>query len=139
VFFFDATMLQEGIYRDSTMFLNLKKKLGNDSDHIVITISGNIHNQLYPYKDFKTFGYFISTYLSSSVLSVNHIYESGAMYNSVAGKTSLRQVNYEQETLKSISPAENYFYTDPRNDFSKQWNSFLFTTKINASYPAKND
>lgn len=106
VFFFDAVKSQSHLDRDSAMFLNLKTEYLKDTSCLVITISGNIHNQLLPYKNSKTLGYFISSYLSGFVLSVNHQYESGTLYNNTA---KVKTVNANQAALKSISLTPDYF------------------------------
>lgn len=139
VFFFDWNEQQKiDSERDSSMFLNIKQEYLKDTTCIILTISGNIHNQIRPYENSKTMGYFVTTYLNNSVLSVNHIYESGTMYNNNGSGAGLRRVDKEHKTIKSISRMPNFFYFDLQHEFSKQWNAFLFTTKINASYPVKN-
>jgi hypothetical protein len=138
LFFYDYRKPQEKWNRDSIMFVNISEEYKKDTAVVIITISGNIHNQVQTYKGKNKMGWYVRHYLSTSVLSIDHVYESGTMYNSTDQTAGLRKVNSDKSNLKSISKTPDFFLLDLNHDFSKNWDAFLFTTKINASFPAKN-
>ncbi|MBX3164845.1 MAG: hypothetical protein KF900_10215 [Bacteroidetes bacterium] len=139
VFFYDATFKQSSLNRDSAMYLNVMKQYYKDTSFIILTISGNIHNQLYPKNNLKTMGSFLEHNFKEKVLAVNHQYSYGTMYNKTQDGLKLRTIKEQNNVLKNLSSTENYFYCDTNFEFSKLWNAFLFTTKINAAFPVKND
>lgn len=137
VFFFDVVP-NDPRDRDSVMFLNLLAQRHKDSTAIIITIGGNVHNRLQPYKDQKTMAWYLDRYTGEKLLCVNHRYDHGSMYNARGDSTTLHEVKDAGGVLLGLSPTPDYFYLDTHLDFSKAWNAFLFTTKINPAFPVKN-
>lgn len=137
VFFFDV-LADDPRERDSVLFLNVLEQRKKDSTAIIITISGNIHNRLQPYKHQKTMAWYLSHYSSAKLLCINHRYDRGSMYNSVGDTEQLREVTGAGGVLTTLSSTPDYFYLDRGMEFSQAWNAFLFTTKINAAFPVKN-
>lgn len=139
VFFFDQTDAQKNLNRDSVMCNTIREKFMEDTNCIVITISGNYHNQLTRQSTITPMGFFLNELFPGQVLAVNQQYAYGSMFNKTTGGLASRTIKSDSNVLSTISTAPAYFYPDPLHEFSTRWNAFLFTTKINASFPIKNE
>jgi hypothetical protein len=136
--FFDISFGQDPHNRDSAMFLNIRNKYLMDTSVIIVTITGNVHNKLIPHKNSNTLGCYLRTYLTPSILSMSHHYNNGSMYNNFGQGLKINHVNDEAGVYKTLHSSANYFYIFGKDDKWSAWNSFLYTEKINASFPIKN-
>lgn len=137
---FDQTdeQLQQGS-RDSCMAENLLRVLQKRPDAVLVTLTGNIHNQLKPYGDIKTMGHFLHTLPSSplkaaQILSVNHFYGAGTMINNRGAGLVLQQVPDNSGSFSTSVPYQSYFLIA---DIYPMWNSLLFTRTVTAAEPPK--
>lgn len=60
LFFYDNGVAGDGVPRDSLMYLEVKKHALAHPKNKILTISGNLHNQLIPFNDMKTMGFYLS-------------------------------------------------------------------------------
>lgn len=120
IFFFDVNKEDYKISdnRDSLMYIKIKKQIQKYPEWKLITLSGNIHNMLQPYKDIKTMACYLKSdkelSISDKLCSINHLYTSGAMYNNIGKGLELTEIkNLNSIYSKSVS-YDNYLllYSD---------------------------
>jgi len=126
----DSSMYLEG---DSSMYLEVKKIKELHPERKILTLTGNVHNMLIPYREEVTMGSCIieddSTFESSKIMSINHYYKEGTMMNNMGNGLELHEV-------KGIDLSETSKY---KNFLSKMFegreahNYFFYTEKVNHS------
>lgn len=120
---------------DSIMARNLILKYEEDTNYVMITISGNIHNSIVPYRGNKTMGYYLKDYFKDRLYCINHIYAEGTMYNKTSEGLKIHNIE-RKETILSISTKYSaYFIPNIFSNLSAGYNGFLFTQKVTASLP----
>jgi hypothetical protein len=79
--------------RDSLMYLNIKKRIQLHPNWKTVTVIGNMHNMLIPYKGKPKTAYFLSKdkdlNISNKILSIQHLYSKGTMLNSSGPKPTM--------------------------------------------------
>ncbi|MCY7357814.1 MAG: hypothetical protein LH609_10165 [Rudanella sp.] len=125
--------------RDRSMAENLLQALQKRPDAVIVTLSGNIHNQLKPYNETETMGYFLHTVSNTplqqnQILSVTHFYGAGTMMNSQGNGLQLRQVPDNSGEFSTAVPYQSYFLL---TDMFPMWNSLLFTRTVTAAESPK--
>lgn len=140
VFFYDNNIVSD---RDSSMYLSVKKIKELHPKRKILTLSGNVHNMLVPFKDGTTMGSCIIkdslTFQPSKVMSINHYYKEGTMINNIGNGMELREV--EGLDLSETSKYKNYL--SKMNFLSKKfrgkesYNYFFYTQKVSHSEKIK--
>ena len=124
----------------STMFLSSGEKVSVENLlKGIVTLSGNIHNQLKPYNETETMGYFLHTLSDTplkqdQILSVTHFYGAGTMMNSQGNGLQLHKVLDNSGEFSTAVPYKSYFLL---TDMFPMWNSVLFTRSVTAAEPPK--
>jgi len=139
VFFFDMN----GKYddrRDSTMYLNVKHQMKDHPKWKTLTISGNVHNMLLPYKGLTRMGGFLvadaELNVGDKTCSFDYFYQSGKMNGNFGDGLKLHDVgNVETKFSKNVS-FENYLFIYPAL-YSDRYNAVFFTRQMTASKLAK--
>jgi hypothetical protein len=135
LFFFDVTKDWQKISgnRDSLMYINIKNQMGKHPGSIFITLSGNIHNMLSPFKDRKTAACYLMSdkdlNIRNKICSINHNYQSGTMLNNTGDGLAKKDTNMGLTVFSNSSPFENYFALCN----SWAYSAVFYTTKVTAS------
>lgn len=119
---------------DSVMSKNLINCYKEDTSFVILTLSGNLHNKLLPYKNSKTMGTYLKTFFGDNIFSVNHIFEKGTMYNLTSEGLKIHSLPDKKTNFSLATNYINYFIS---NTFNKTngYSGYLFTKEINASLP----
>ena len=120
--------------RDLGMHEKLADCSMNDSTAIVVTLTGNVHNKLLPYKNNNTMGCYLKERFGEKVFSVNHIYNGGTMYNRTSEGLALRTIPPSNNAFATATTFEKYFI---RNIFSDTdgYSAYYYTNHVTASFP----
>lgn len=139
LFFFDTDNYQFSISRDSLMYLNVKNQIQKNPRHKTITLSGNVHNMLMPFKETTTTACFLKAdkelNLSDKLCSINHNYQSGTMINNTGKGLLEREVN-NGETIFSTVDSDAYIVLYPKTA-TDRYTGVYFTKYVTASKLAK--
>jgi hypothetical protein len=139
LFFFDDS---EAINRDSFMYsevVTIRKKYPKQK---IITLSGNIHNWLIPFKNQKTLGAYCVAdeinFIADRIVSINHIFQEGTMLNNTGNGLQLKTIQNKSNIFSTSVPYQNYFISNfiPNQ---KQYNHYIFTRKVNHSALVKSE
>ncbi len=137
---FDLNMEHKGdkkVNRDSIMFMNLNSQLENDTNSVLVTLTGNISNKLMPYKGMKTMSYFLgsderSMLRDKKILALNHMYGKGTTMNWLNDGYKLREVEGSAYFYEYATSYENYLFIYP---VMEGYNGIIFSKTITASPP----
>ena len=117
------------------MYLNIKAEMNKHPTWKTITISGNIHNMVMPYKGQNKTAYFLyhdaDLNLADKFCSLNHQYESGTMLNNIGNGLQLREVAPMESSYSRFGP-DNYLLLYPAN-LVNPYTGIYFTRKVTAS------
>lgn len=110
-FFYDETFA-DLIPRDSTMYLKIKKEALDHPKNKILTLSGNIHNQLIQRNNQKPMGAYLSadslTFAKERICSIYHYYAEGTMMNNTGKGLELQTIEFSESDFTSGN-LENYF------------------------------
>lgn len=135
LFFYDNGTHSSAFPRDSAMYLEIKKHALVHPNNKVLTISGNIHNQLIPRPNQKTMGSHLSndslTFSKGSICSIYHLYSEGTMMNDSGNGLELKTIAFQESDFTSGS-SENYvlFYESAEPSSN---NCIFYTRKVHHS------
>jgi hypothetical protein len=126
--------------RDSSMYLDILKLKRNNKGSKIVTLSGNIHNWLKPFRDSPTMGTYIindsTSFSASKIMSINHIYNEGTMMNNIGKGLELRIVegknNFYNQTI-----ASKMYLCKTLFKSQNQYTHFLYTEKVTHSEKVK--
>ena len=136
VFFYDVNNSQNFTVdvRDSIMYLNIKEQMEKHPAWRTITLSGNIHNMLVPFKGQKTTASFLindtTLKMKEKLCSLTHDYVSGTMLNNRGNGLELQHV--EKSSFLSGFPDDVFLYllsSDPKFPY----HGIFFTRMVTAS------
>jgi hypothetical protein len=133
----DAEFIDDTI-RDSMMYVKIKKKIQAHPTWKTITLGGNIHNMLMPYKyDGKTkMALYISNdkelNISKRILSLVHVYAAGSTLSDSGNGLQLIQVDQSNSLWAKATACENYLFLYPQN-VKTNYSGVYFTRKLTAS------
>jgi hypothetical protein len=134
IFFFDNAVSSD-VPRDSIMYLEIKKQAILHPKNKILTISGNIHNQLITRNGSKTMGAYLSTdsltFPKENICSIYHYYAEGTMLNNMGKGLELTTIKF-QESDFTTGPFENYFIFYESAEPTPN-NCIFFTRKVHHS------
>lgn len=111
LFFYDNWKSSNAFPRDSAMYLEVKRQALAHPKNKILTISGNIHNQLIPRSGQKTMGSYLTddslTFFRGSICSIYHLYSEGTMMNNSGNGLELKTIEFQEGDFSS-GPSENY-------------------------------
>jgi len=140
LFFFDNYQSLELENRDSSMYVSIIEIKTQHPKSKIITISGNIHNWLIPYRDKPTMGnYCINDTINFSrekICSINHIYSEGTMLSNKGNGLELRSIEFK-ESVYSESVDSNQYLLFYQTTKPSQYNCILYTRKVSHSEEIK--
>ncbi|WP_341900488.1 hypothetical protein [Fluviicola taffensis] len=133
LFFYDNATSSD-VSRDSIMYLEIKKQALSHPTNKILTLSGNIHNQLTPFNDEQTMISYLSEdpyFPKGCICSIYHYYAEGTMMNNRGNGLELRTIEFQESDFTS-GLYENYFlfYTSAEPTPN---NCIFFTRKVHHS------
>ncbi|HET6226861.1 MAG TPA: hypothetical protein VFF27_11320 [Bacteroidia bacterium] len=138
IFFYDinSTESKTNQERDSLMYVNIKNEMKKHPSSKVITLSGNMHNMLLPYKGEKKVAGFLNAdkelNLEGKICSINHVYKSGTMLNNMGKGLKLNKVNNGDTGYSKFTKYNNYFFPF-QNSKQYAYSGAFFTRNVTAS------
>jgi hypothetical protein len=121
---------------DHNMYLRIKSQINKNPHYKTITLSGNVHNRLQPYREKNTLGYYLKTdtalNISGKMCSLNHIYKSGTMVNNIGKGLVLREVNTGDTLYSTSVDSDNYLFLFPDPSVNS-YNGIFFTKFVSAA------
>lgn len=140
LFFFDVTTGNYTDFRDSLMYLNIKRELLAKPNYKLITLSGNVHNMIVSRNGQKKMTLYLmedpELALSDSTCSLSHHFNRGAMLNNTGNGLELRKVDYGPAVYTTATPFENYLILY-KGKFQSPYSGLLFTTVVSPAEMVK--
>lgn len=122
--------------RDSSMYIDLVKVRNKYSGSKIVTLTGNIHNWLKPFRESPTMGsYLVNDTLNfqrQNIMSINHIYKEGTMMNNIGNGLELRTVAGKDNFYNQTIEAKKYLCRTLLES-QNQYTHFLYTEKVTHS------
>lgn len=134
--FFD-TELGFNKTRDSVMASNILKKYLVDTNYVIITLTGNIHNKTILHKEAKTMGCYLKDYFGSRLTSIFNLYGKGTMYNNSGNGLSIISIEPTNNTFNDATNYSNFFIFNKFQNYFSGYSAFIFTKLITASLTHK--
>jgi len=139
---FDLGMHYKGdrkLHHDSMLYENINQYLKKDTSKMLVALSGNISNMMGKYNKHKTMAYYMMRHKASclkgkSILSLNHAYGKGTMYNWMNDGYKFRETEGNAPFYEYASSWDNYLFAMP-DPFMKGYGGVLFSKTITASGP----
>lgn len=134
LFFFDVNKEDYKISdnRDS----KIKKQIQRYPHWKTITLSGNIHNMIKPFRENNTMGCYLiadlELNLSDKLCSINHCYNSGTMHNNTGKGLELRKIANINSIYSSSVDYENYLLLHPSSE-SESYTGIYYTRYVTAA------
>lgn len=138
IFFYDLNKSENKNYdgRDSLMYVKIKNKIKEHLTWTTITLSGNVHNMLLPYKGQNKTANYLSKdtelNIADKFCSLNHYYQSGTMLNNIGNGLELRQVGNNSSDYSNLVDYDNYLFLFPNNR-TNNYNGIYFTRTVTAA------
>lgn len=130
--FFDDS----GEQRDLRMFEKILACYQADSNSVILTLSGNIHNKLIPFNGSKTMGCYLQQRFGTKVCSINHIYNGGTMYNKTSDGLKVHTIDPINSVFSTATGYKNYYLTNLFN--IADYSAFFYSRVVTASLPKNN-
>ena len=134
VFFYDNAVSSD-VPRDSIMYLEVKKQAALHPQNKILTISGNLHNQLIARNGSKTMGAYLSAdslnFSEEQICSIYHYYAEGTMLNNMGKGLELTTIEFKESDFTS-GKHENYFIFYDSAEPTPN-NCIFFTRKVHHS------
>ncbi len=139
LFFFDNSHEYQIENRDSSMYVDVLKQKLRYPEEKIITLSGNIHNQLIPFNEQETMASYCAADTSSfqRICSVRHLFSEGTMMNNTGNGLELHTIDYEASIYSTTVDSDNYILFYETSEPSAN-NCLFYTKKVNLSSLLKN-
>lgn len=119
--------------RDLGMFNRLIECYKVDTNAVLLTLSGNVHNRIVPFNDAKTMGCYLKERFGNKFCSINHINNGGTMFNRTSNGLKIHSVE-PTDGIFSTSTSYNSYYLS--NIFNiEEYSGFFYTKSMTASLP----
>lgn len=143
LFFFDVNKEEKdnSSNRDSIMYTKIKNQILKNPTFKTITLSGNIHNMLLPFRETNTMATFLindkEINISDKICSLNHRYKSGTMCNNKGSGLEISQVNDLDSDFSTAVAYNNYLLLLSKTMTGK-YNGIYFTRSVTAAKMVRN-
>lgn len=138
LFFYDQNQEDDKISknRDSLMYLNIKSKILKNPGWKTITLSGNIHNMIQPFRGNNTMAVYLKKdkdlNISAKMCSLKHRYRKGTMMNNMGNGLELRRADTPDSDYSTAVDYNCYLLLLPEN-LTDNYNGIYFTRNVNAA------
>ena len=124
--------------RDSIMYIKIKKQMQKHPAWKTVTLSGNVHNMLLPFRGENKMGFYLSEdselNLTDKICSLNHAYGKGTGMGRRDNRLELAELDNSYSEYSTAVDYENYFFLFPVNvEFS--YTGIYYTRSVTASMP----
>lgn len=113
LFFFDNPIGTTATERDSMMYDGILRQQQLYPNDRIITLTGNLHNQLLATPNQKTMGSFCYNdrlhFKPNEILNLNHWYAEGTLLNNTGNGLVLQTIEFEESALTRGTSSQNYF------------------------------
>jgi len=142
VFFYDLNKdeTSDNEKRDSLMYGKIRSKIKEHLSWKTITIGGNVHNMLLPYKGKNKIAYYLckdtTLNIASKLCTLNHYYQCGTMLNNRGNGLELQQVQTNSSLFSGVVGIDNYLLLFP-NSMRNEYTGIFFTRTVTAAEMVK--
>lgn len=123
-------------YPDNFKYDNIMECYNADTNAVILTLTGNVHNKLLPYKDKKQMGCYLKDRFGNKAFSINHIYNEGTMYNLTSDGLNVRTFPPTNGVFATSTNYSNYFLLNIFNT-GRDYSAYYYTKIVTASLPFK--
>jgi len=123
-------------YPDNYKYDNLMECYKADTNAVILTLTGNVHNKLLPYKDIKQMACYLKDRFGNKVFSINHIYNGGTMYNLTSDGLKVHTSAPTNGIFSTSTNYSNYFLLNIFNT-GRDYSAYYYTKVVTASLPFK--
>ena len=127
--------------RDSSMYLDIKAIHNLKPNTKIITLTGNLHNWLKPYKNKSKLGTYIindsSSFNPNKIMSINHMYKEGTMMNNTGNGLEIKTIQGQDNFFNKTIPSKNYLCMT-LFESQNQYAHFLYTEQVSHSEKLNN-
>lgn len=138
LFFFDTNKkdYETSKNRDSLMYFKVKKQIQSNPNWKTITLSGNIHNMIQPFRGTNTMAYYLKIdkelNLQDKICSLNHRCKSGTRINNSGNGLELKQVRSPDSDFSTAVDYDSYLFLFTKNT-TDNYNGIYFTRLVTAA------
>ena len=134
LFFFDNSHEYQIKNRDSSMYTDVLRQRLQYPEEKIITLSGNIHNQLIPFNGQETMASYCysDTVSFKHICSVRHLFSEGTMMNNTGNGLELHKIDYESSIYSTTVDSDNYLLFYETSEPSAN-NCLFYTRKVSHS------
>jgi len=135
IFFYDITKNEAKLgNRDSIMFTKVKREMIEHPNSKTITLSGNVHNMLKPFRGQPKMGLYLESdkalSISKKTLSIRHEYGAGEMFNNMGYGLKINRSDDSNSIYARSVDHDCYFMSLPPE---KAFNAVFFTRKVTSA------
>ncbi len=128
--------------RDSSMYLSIKQIRNANPNTKIVTLSGNVHNRLEPFREKKMLGCYLIedsvNFDSKKIMSINHVFSEGNMLNADLTGLKMRTIEREENIINTTLSYEMFLCrTIPKKQ--QRYTHIFYTDKVTASEIIKKD
>lgn len=120
--------------RDLSMYEKLIECYQSDTNAVLLTLSGNIHNRIMPFNDAKTMGCYLKERFGNKVCAINHINNGGTMFSRTSKELKVHTVDPTDNIFSRSTDYESYYLPNIFN--IAEYSGFFYTKKMTASLPS---
>lgn len=135
LFFFDVNKndYDSSNNRDSLMYIKIKKQIRDNPQWKTITLSGNIHNMIQPFRGKNTMACYLKTdkelNIHDKICSLNHRCKNGTRINNRGNGLELQQVNSPDSDFSTAVDFDSYLFLFPKTT-TENYNGIYFTRLV---------
>ena len=119
--------------RDLGMFNKLLECYKVDTNAVLLTLSGNVHNRIVPFNDVKTMGCYLKERFGNKVCSINHINNGGTMFSRTSNGLKVHTVAPTDNIFTTSTNYDSYYLPNIFN--ITEYTGFFYTKTMTASLP----
>lgn len=123
-------------YPDNIKYDNVLECYNLDTNCVILTLTGNIHNKFVPYKDNKQMACYLKEYFGNKLFTINHIYNEGTMYNLTSDGLNVRSFPPTNNAFATSTNYSSYLIPNIFNN-TNGYSGYYYTKLVTASLPFK--
>jgi len=122
--------------RDSSMYNAIYDISNTYPDTKIVTLSGNLHNRLEPYREKLMLGGYLMNdtinFNRDKIMSVMHFFNFGTMQNNMGNGLELKTIE-SKDNIFNKTLSENMFFCENIFDNQKHFTHILYTNEVTHS------
>ena len=124
-------------WRDSIMYISLRKEVIKDPNTKIITLSGNVHNRLTDFRGKHVFGSYCvqdqELFPANSIVAFNHLYAGGTMMNNRGDGLRVYEAQNNAGPFSVATELEQYGLLLPSSGEDQPHNAVFYTRTVTHS------